>query len=133
MIILLIIWFLKYFLLSRFRLVFLPTTLASLPPGVMLLNHSTIPWNSTTDIEKTSRKGTPEREQPNRSVLKKSIKRFYGHHLELLHFDANLMGDIAFWSRLQNSTSFWRGKKTVLRKMHTGNRFYNEFHIRIRC
>ncbi len=38
-IILLITWFLKYFLLSRFRLVFLPTTLASLSPEVKLLSR----------------------------------------------------------------------------------------------
>ncbi len=60
----------KVFLLSRFRLVFLPTTLFSLPSGVMLLNRSTTPRDSATDIEKTSRKGAPERERPNRSVVK---------------------------------------------------------------
>ncbi len=43
---------------------------ASLPPGVMLLNHSTTPRDSITDIEKTSRKGALKREQPNRSVVK---------------------------------------------------------------
>ncbi len=51
--------------------VFLPTTLASLPPGVMLLNRSTTPRVSATDIENTSRKGAPEWEWPNRSVKKK--------------------------------------------------------------
>ncbi len=61
---------LKFFLLSRFRLVFLPTTLASLPPGVMLLNRSTTPRDSTTNIKKTSQKDTPERERPNISVVK---------------------------------------------------------------
>ncbi len=61
-IILLIIWFLKYFLLTRFRLVFLPTTLASLPPGIMLLNRSTAPRDSATDIEKKFQKGAPKRE-----------------------------------------------------------------------
>ncbi len=61
---------LKFFLLSHFRLVFLPTTLASLPPGVMLLNCSTAPRDNTIHIEKTSQKGAPEREQPNRSVVK---------------------------------------------------------------
>ncbi len=71
-IILLIIWFLKYFLLSRFCLVFLPTTLASLPPGVMLLHHSTTPRDSATDIKKTYRKGAPEWERPNRSVVKRA-------------------------------------------------------------
>ncbi len=29
--------------------------------------------------------------------------------------------DIAFWSTLQNSNSFWSGKKTVLRRMDIGN------------
>ncbi len=57
--ILLKIWFLKFSLLSHFRLVFLPTTLASLPPGVMLLSCSTVPRDSTTNIEKTSQKGAP--------------------------------------------------------------------------
>ncbi len=70
-IILLIIWFLKFILISRFRLVFLPTTLASLPPGVMLLNRYTAPRDSATNIEKTAQKGAREREQPNRSVVKK--------------------------------------------------------------
>ncbi len=61
---------LKDFLLSHFRLVFLPTILASLPPGVMLLNRSTTPRDSATDIEKRSQKGALERERPNRSVVK---------------------------------------------------------------
>ncbi len=59
-----------FFLLSHFHLVFLPTTLALLPPGVMLLNHSTAPRDSAIDIKKTSQKGAPERERPNRSVVK---------------------------------------------------------------
>ncbi len=51
----------KVFLLFRFYLVFLPTTtLASLPPGIMLLDHSTAPRDSATNIEKTSQKGAPE-------------------------------------------------------------------------
>ncbi len=70
MVTLLIIWFLLFFLLSLFRLVFLPITLASLPPRVMLLNHSTTPRDSATNIEKASQKGAPERERPNRSVVK---------------------------------------------------------------
>ncbi len=50
---------------------FLPLfTLASLSPGVMLLNHSTAPRDCATDIEKTYRKGVPERKRPNRSVVK---------------------------------------------------------------
>ncbi len=61
---------LKYFLLSHFCLVVLPTNLATLSHGVMLLNCTEL-RDSTTNIEKTSRKGTPEREQPNRSVVKK--------------------------------------------------------------
>ncbi len=60
----------KVFLLSRFHLVFLPTTLASLLPGVILLNRSTAPRDTATDIEKTSEKGVPERERPNRSIVK---------------------------------------------------------------
>ncbi len=56
-------------MLSHFCLVFLPTTFASLPPGVMFLNRSTTPRDSATDIEKTSQKGVLEREQPNRSVV----------------------------------------------------------------
>ncbi len=43
---------------------FLPTTVASLPPGVMLLNHSTSLRDSTTNIEKTSQKSAQERERP---------------------------------------------------------------------
>ncbi len=60
----------KIFLLYRFHLVFLPISLASLPPGVMILNCSTAPRDSATDIEKTARKGAPERERPNRSTVK---------------------------------------------------------------
>ncbi len=63
----------KVFLLSRFHLMFLPSTLASLPPGVMLLNCSVAPRDSATDIEKISQKGAPEGEQPNRSVIKTVI------------------------------------------------------------
>ncbi len=66
---------LKFFLLSCFCLVFLPTTLPSLPRGVMLLNPGTTRRNSATDIGKTSRKGAPERERPNRSVVKKKKKK----------------------------------------------------------
>ncbi len=66
----------QIFLLSRFRHVFLPTTLASLPPGVMLLNRSTTQRDSATDIEKTSQKGAPEWERPNRrSAVKPKITR----------------------------------------------------------
>ncbi len=64
-----LIWFLKRFLSSHFCHVFLPTILTSLPPGVMLLNRSTSPRDSATNIEKISRKGTLERERPNRSIL----------------------------------------------------------------
>ncbi len=60
-------------MLSRFCLVFLPTTLASLPPGVMLLNRSTTLRDSTTDIEETYRKGASEQKLPNRSVVKKKL------------------------------------------------------------
>ncbi len=49
---------------------FLPSTLASLPPGVMLLNCSTTPKDSATDIEKICQKGASEGEQPNRSIVK---------------------------------------------------------------
>ncbi len=34
-----------------------PTALASLPPGVMLLNRSTVPRDNATNMEKTSQKG----------------------------------------------------------------------------
>ncbi len=44
---------------NLFCLVFLPTTLASLPPGV-ILSRSTAPRDSATNIEKTSRKDVPE-------------------------------------------------------------------------
>ncbi len=54
---------------------FLPTTLTSLPPGVILLNHTTALTDSATDIEKTSRKDAPERERPHRSV----VKSLYGY------------------------------------------------------
>ncbi len=73
MIILSIIWFLIFFLPSRFRFLFLPITLASLPPGVMFLNCSTALRDGATDIKKTYRKGTLEREWPNRSVVKKYL------------------------------------------------------------
>ncbi len=65
-----IIWFLRFFLLSGFCCVFLPTTLTSLPPGVMLLSRSTAPRDSATYIKKTSRKGALEQERLNRSVVK---------------------------------------------------------------
>ncbi len=42
-IILPLIWFLKFLLLSPFHLVFLSTTHASLPPGVMFLNRRVVP------------------------------------------------------------------------------------------
>ncbi len=58
---------------------------------------------------------------------KRSNGQFFGQHLELMHFDTNLTEDIAFWSQLQNSNLFQRGKKNVLRRMDTGNRFYFEF------
>ncbi len=61
----------KVFLLSLFHLVFLLTILASLPPGVMLLNRSTTPRDSATNNKKTYQKGVPEGERPNRSVVKK--------------------------------------------------------------
>ncbi len=51
--------------------VFLPSTLASLPPGVMLLNCRAAPRDSATDIKKISLKGASEGEQPNRNVVKK--------------------------------------------------------------
>ncbi len=57
------------FLLSRYHLVFLPTMLPSLPPGVMLLSRSIAPRDSATNIEKTSRKGAPEQERLNRNVV----------------------------------------------------------------
>ncbi len=47
-----------FFLLSRFYLVFLPTSLDSLPPAVMLLDCSSAARDSATDIEKTSQKST---------------------------------------------------------------------------
>ncbi len=59
------------FLLSRFHLVFLPTTLTSLLLGVTLLNPSTTLRDSANNIEKTSQKGALERERFNRSVLKR--------------------------------------------------------------
>ncbi len=61
---------LKVFFAISFPLVFLPTTLASLPLRVMWLNYSTTLRDSATNIEKLSRKGTPERGRPNRSVVK---------------------------------------------------------------
>ncbi len=67
---LLIKWFLKFFFVIRFRLVFLPTNLTSFSPRVMLLNRSNTPRDSATDIERTFRKGAPERERPNRSLVK---------------------------------------------------------------
>ncbi len=79
---------------------FVPTTLALLPPGIMLLNRSTVSRDSATDIKKTSRKGAPERERPNRSVviirrcqvkflesyrnLKKILRKIYGTGLKIV-------------------------------------------------
>ncbi len=51
-----------FFLLSRFRLMFLTTTFSSFPPGVTLPNYSTAQRDSTIHIEKTLQKGAPERE-----------------------------------------------------------------------
>ncbi len=53
-----------------------PFTLVSLPPGVMLHNRSTVPRDSAIDIDKTSQKGVPEREQPNGSVVIKRCVNF---------------------------------------------------------
>ncbi len=44
--------FIVFFLLSWFPLLFLPTTLASLSPGIMLLNRSTTPRDSAIAIKK---------------------------------------------------------------------------------
>ncbi len=67
-----------FFLLSQFRLVFLPTTHASLPPGVMLLNRSNAPRDNATNIKKTSQKGMPERERPNRSIVTRVAATWLG-------------------------------------------------------
>ncbi len=58
-IILLIIWFLYifFFFVILFHLVFLSTPLASLPPGVILLNRSTALRDSATEIKKHPEKG----------------------------------------------------------------------------
>ncbi len=53
----------------------LPTTLASLSPGVMLLNCSTAPRDSATNTKKTSWKGAPKWERSNRSVVKAGLHR----------------------------------------------------------
>ncbi len=42
----------------------------------MLLNCSTTSWDSATDIEKTSQKGAPEQERPNRSRIKTNAFAF---------------------------------------------------------
>ncbi len=63
----------KVFLLSHFRLVFLPTTLTSLHPRVMLLSHSTTLSDSATGIKKTSQKEVLEREQPHKNIVKSFI------------------------------------------------------------
>ncbi len=47
-------------MLSRLYLVFLPTTLASLPSEIMLLNRNAALRDRATDIEKTSQKSAPE-------------------------------------------------------------------------
>ncbi len=52
------------YLLSRFRLVFLPITLVSFPPGVILLNCSTVPRDSATDIEKNLNKARWSKSDP---------------------------------------------------------------------
>ncbi len=51
----------KVFLLSRFHIVFLPTTLASLPSRIMLLSRSIAPRDSATDIEKHPEKAAEAR------------------------------------------------------------------------
>ncbi len=58
------------FLLSHFHLVFLLTTLALLPLGVILFNRSTTSRDSATNIEKISQKGALEQKRPNRSIVK---------------------------------------------------------------
>ncbi len=73
----------KIFLLPRFCFVFLPTTLNSLHPEVMLLSRSTAPRDSATAIEKTSQKGTLQRERPNRSVVKKKERNIYLIEVEI--------------------------------------------------
>ncbi len=54
-ILLIILWFLNFFK-SFFHLVFLPTTLTSLPPEVLLLNHNTTPRDSATKSKKHPKK-----------------------------------------------------------------------------
>ncbi len=46
----------------------------------MLLNCSTTPRDSATDIEKISQKGAPQGEQPNRSVVMISVT----HNLRII-------------------------------------------------
>ncbi len=49
---------------------------------------------------------------------KRSSQQFFRQHPESSRFDANLTEDIAFWSRLQNSNSFWWGKNCFEKNGH---------------
>ncbi len=97
------------FLLPRFYLVFLPSTLPSLPRGVMLLNCSTAPRDSATDIVKISRKGAPEGEQPDRSVVKRLISQHW-ISINVLSFSDNVLpcsaGETFLWQLGQQEDIF---------------------------
>ncbi len=109
MIILLIILFLKYFFLSHFHIMFFPTTLVSFPPGVMLLSRSTTLRDSATNIEKTSWKGAPELERPNRSIVKtecKSTSNFQKHQKTLQMKDFLVAIILRLANQLQSLNQF---------------------------
>ncbi len=89
------------YLLSALRIAFLPTTLASLSPGVIMLNCTTTPRDSATDIEKKSRKGAPEREQPNRSVLKRKLVKPSNNFREIWKTNRTHYG--IFWKKIDQT------------------------------
>ncbi len=114
MIILPIIWFLKFFLLSRFHLVFLPPS-PSFPPGVMLLNRT------TTARERTSQKGAPEREWPNRSVVKIVWKEYFPSPFLFTSFHKIRKASLKIWI---NFTQFlWILYKIWLNIFHNLSNF----------
>ncbi len=106
MIILLIIWFLMLFLLSHLLLVFPPTTVASLPPGVTLLNRSTAPSDSAT--EKTCQNGVPERERPNRSVvIRRKPTKIQQNHLFCVFFKIRAIPRNIVWVHTGHFTNIF--------------------------
>ncbi len=126
-----------------------PTTLVSLPPGIMLLNHSTTPRDSATNIEKISRKGAPEWERPNRSVIKKkkaASKRSLNYKLRVWGkygvFEKNMASKLWRVPRLHmprektcfgNNWPMYENRSDDMRSRHCHTSWNREYKILAKC